>query len=48
MYKSQYTPAEAQDQFQLIDDSSHPEHYKERFRRYVQNRVVETPEGIEQ
>jgi hypothetical protein len=47
MYKSQYTPHEAQEQFRLIDESGHHEARKERVKRYVQARIVETQEVTE-
>lgn len=47
MYKSQYTPDEAQEQFQLIDESSHHQARKDRVKRYVRARIVETPEAVE-
>jgi len=46
MYKSEYTPEEAQEQFRLIDESSHHEAYKERFRRYVRVRTIEGSNGL--
>jgi hypothetical protein len=47
MYKSQYTPDEAQEQFKLIDESSNHQAYKERAKRYIRNRTVETQEVVE-
>jgi hypothetical protein len=47
MYKSQYTPDEAQEQFKLIEESNHHEARKERVRRYVQARIVEAGEITE-
>lgn len=47
MYKSHYTPDEAQEQFRLIDESSHHDGYKERAKRYVRNRIVEPQEVAE-
>ena len=47
MYKSQYTPDEAQEQFKLIDASSNHQAYKERAKRYIRNRTVETQEVVE-
>jgi hypothetical protein len=44
MYKSQYTPQEAQEQFRLIDESSHHEARKGRMRRYIQARITSTQE----
>jgi hypothetical protein len=41
MYKSQYTPQEAQEQFQLINESSHPQARKDRVKRYIERRIVE-------
>ena len=42
MYKSQYTPDEAQEQFRLIDESQHHQAHKDRVKRYVRARTVET------
>jgi hypothetical protein len=47
MYKTQYTPKEAQEQFKLIDESARHEAYKERAKRYIQNRIMETEEIVE-
>jgi len=44
MYKTQYTPQEAQEQFRLIDESSHPQPRKDRVKRYIQRRIVEQSE----
>ena len=46
MYKTQYTPEEAQEQFRLIEDSSHHEARKDRVRRYIQRRIVEPTEVV--
>jgi hypothetical protein len=47
MYKSQYTPSEAQEQFQLIDESEHHQARKDRVKRYIQARIVEVPDSLE-
>ena len=47
MYKSQYTPAEAQEQLKLNDESSHHQARKDRVRRYIEARIVEVPELVE-
>jgi len=47
MYKSQYTPEEAQEQFRLIEESSHHQARKDRHKRYVERRVVEISEAVE-
>jgi hypothetical protein len=47
MYKSQYTPEEAQEQFRLIEESSHHQARKDRHKRYVERRIVESPEAVE-
>ena len=44
MYKSQYTPEEAQEQFRLIEESSHHHERKDRVKRYIQRRIVEISE----
>jgi hypothetical protein len=46
MYKSQYTPEEAQEQFRLIEESSHHQARKDRVRRYIERRIVETTEVV--
>jgi hypothetical protein len=48
MYKLQYTPAEAQEQFRLIEESSVHAAHKERFRRYVENRIIASEESVEE
>ena len=48
MYKSQYTPDEAQEQFRLIDESSHHQAHKDRVKRYVRVRTVDSPDTLEQ
>jgi hypothetical protein len=48
MYKTQYTPEEAQEQFRLIEESSHHQARKDRVRRYIERRIVENPESGEQ
>ena len=47
MYKSQYTPEEAQEQFRLIEESSHHQARKDRHKRYVERRIVERSEALE-
>lgn len=47
MYKSHYTPQEAQEQFQLIEESSHHFDRKERVKRYIERRIVETTEAVD-
>lgn len=47
MYKSQYTPEEAQEQFRLIEESSHHQERKDRVKRYIQRRIVENTEVVE-
>lgn len=48
MYQSQYTPQEAQEQFRLIDESSHHQARKDRVKRYIQNRTVEVQDPVEE
>jgi len=47
MYKTQYTPQEAQEQFRLIEESSHHQARKDRHKRYIERRIVENPEAGE-
>jgi len=47
MYKSQYTPAEAQEQFRLIDESAHHQARKDRVKRYIQARIVDPEDVVE-
>jgi hypothetical protein len=47
MYKSEYTPEEAQEQFQLIEESSHHQDRKDRVKRYIQRRIVATSEVVD-
>ena len=47
MYKSQYTKEEAQELFKSIDESTHHQAYKDRYKRYVQNRTIEPTETVE-
>ena len=47
MYKSQYTPDEAQEQFKLIDESSHHQARKDRVKRYIQARTMDSQEVVE-
>jgi hypothetical protein len=44
MYKTQYTPQEAQEQFRLIEESSHHQERKDRVKRFIQRRIVDNPE----
>jgi hypothetical protein len=48
MYKTQYTPQEAQEQFRLIEESSHDQARKDRHRRYIERRIVESLEVADQ
>lgn len=48
MYKSQYTPEEAQEQFRLVEESSHHQARKDRMKRFIERRIVENPEVSEQ
>ena len=48
MYKSQYTPEEAQEQIRLVEESCHHQARKDRVRRYIERRIVETTEGLDQ
>jgi hypothetical protein len=41
MYKSQYTPAEAQEQLKLNDESHHHQARKDRVRRFIERRIAE-------
>jgi hypothetical protein len=47
MYKSQYTPEEAQEQFRQVEESSHHEARKDRMKRYIQARIVHHSETSE-
>jgi hypothetical protein len=47
MYKSQYTPEEAQEQFRRVEESAHHQARKDRMKRYIQARIVETSEAVE-
>jgi hypothetical protein len=47
MYKSEYTPSEAQEQFRLIEESDHHQARKDRVRRYIERRIVEIPDTQE-
>jgi hypothetical protein len=47
MYKTQYTPQEAHEQFRLIEESSHHQARKDRHKRYIERRIVEIPEVVE-
>jgi hypothetical protein len=47
MYKTQYTPQEAHEQFRLIEESSHHQARKDRHKRYIERRIVETSEVVE-
>jgi len=44
MYKSQYTPQEAQEHFKSIEESDHHRDRKDRVIRYIQRRIVEETE----
>ena len=48
MYKTQYTPEEAQEHLKLNDESSHHQARKDRVKRYIQARIVEVPEISEE
>jgi hypothetical protein len=47
MYKSQYTPDEAQELLKLNDESSHHQDRKDRVRRYIQARIIEPQNVVE-
>ena len=47
MYKSQYTPDEAQKQLKLNEESTHHQARKDRVKRYIQARIVDVPEVAE-
>jgi hypothetical protein len=47
MYKSQYTPEEAQHHLKLNEESSHHQDRKDRVRRYIERRIVEQQEVVE-
>ena len=47
MYKSQYTPAEAQEQLKLNDESHHHQARKDRVKRYIERRTVEDLEAVD-
>ena len=47
MYKSQYTPEEAQEQFRRVEESSHHQARKDRMKRYIQARIVRLSENSE-
>jgi hypothetical protein len=44
MFKSQYTPQEAQEHFRQIEESSHHQARKDRMKRYIERRITETAE----
>jgi hypothetical protein len=48
MYKSSYTPAEAQEYFKQLDESPLPTAHKERVKRYVRVRTVEPEAPVQQ
>ena len=47
MYKSHYTPDEAQEQLKLNEESAHHQDRKDRVRRYIQTRIVQPQEVVE-
>jgi hypothetical protein len=47
MYKTQYTPQEAQEQFRLIEESSHHKARKDRVKRYIERRIMVISEEVE-
>jgi hypothetical protein len=47
MYKSQYTPAEAQEYLKQLDEGPLPTAHKERVKRYVRVRIVEEGAAVE-
>jgi hypothetical protein len=47
MYKTHYTPQEAQEQFRLIEESSHDQARKDRHKRYIERRIVDSSEGVD-
>ena len=47
MYKSQYTPDEAQEQLKLNEESAHHQARKDRVRRYIQARIAEPLDVVE-
>ena len=48
MYKTQYTPEEAREQIRMVEESSHHQARKDRVRRYIERRIVETSEALDQ
>jgi hypothetical protein len=48
MYKTQYTPEEAQEQYRLIDESSHHQERKDRAKRYIERRILAISELADQ
>jgi hypothetical protein len=48
MYKTQYTPEEAQEQFRLIEQSSHHQARKDRVKRYIERRIVDNSEVVDE
>ena len=48
MYKTQYTPEEAQEQFRLIEQSSHHQARKDRVKRYIERRIVDSSEVVDE
>ena len=47
MYKMEYTPQEAQEQFRLIEESSHHTARKDRVKRYIERRIVDSSNDLE-
>jgi hypothetical protein len=47
MYKLQYTPEEAQHHLKLNEESNHHQDRKDRVRRYIERRIVEPIEIVE-
>ena len=47
MYKTEYTPDEAQEQLRLNDESAHHQARKDRVRRYIQARIAEPQHVVE-
>jgi len=47
MYKSHYTPDEAQEQLKLNEESAHHQARKDRVKRYIQARIVVPQDVVE-
>jgi len=47
MYKSEYTPAEAHEQLKLNEESTHHQERKDRVKRYILARIVESSEVVD-